>query len=128
VNDTIRAGVLCLHELEDFGDTVSPDEAFSLLYLSSETRKRAVRVFRQSLKNWRKQSTLALQRSRNVAFEQGQWMRWLWLTWIDFSIPLRYYWLVTLTALGGTPYPTFLLAVQQTSSLTNLSGRPVNRQ
>lgn len=127
MNDTIRAGVLCLHELEDFGDTVSPDEAFSLLYLSSETRKRAVRVFRQSLRNWRKEARLALHRSRAAAIESGQWMRWAWLTWIDYSIPLRYYWLVILTACGATPYPTFLLAVQQTSSLTNLGGGSVHR-
>jgi len=127
VNDTIRAGVLCLQEMENCGDAVSPDDAFTLLYLSSETRKRALRVFRQSLRVWRKEAKLALQRARAGAMESGQWMRWSWLTWIEYSIPLRYYWLVLLTSCGCTPYPTFLLAVQQTSSLTNLGGRPMHR-
>jgi hypothetical protein len=127
VNDTIRAGVLCLHELENCGDSVSPDDAFTLLYLSSETRKRAVRVFRQSLYVWRREAGLALRRARASAMESGQWMRWSWLTWIQYSIPFRYYSLVLLTACGCTPYPTFLLAVQQTSSLTNLGGGPVHR-
>ena len=127
MNDSIRAGFLCLHELENCGDTVSPDDAFTLLYLSSETRKRAVRLFRQSLLVWRKESRLALGRARSSAMESGQWMRWCWLTWIDYSIPLRYYWLVILTACGATPYPTFLLAVQQTSSLAHLSGRSMHR-
>jgi hypothetical protein len=127
VNDSIRAGFICLHELENCGDTVSPDDAFTLLYLSSEARKRAVRVFRQSLLLWRKEARLALRRARASAMESGQWMRWSWLTWIDYSIPLRYYWLVILTSWGGTPYPTFLLAVQQTSSLTHVGSRTVHR-
>ena len=82
MSQTIRAGIVYLHELEKFGEDISPDEAFSLLSLASESKKRAAQLFRQSLTIWRREAKRALQKSRTTAIEQGKWSRWIHLTWI----------------------------------------------
>lgn len=126
MKNIISGCIVHLHELEDCA-AVSPDEAFSLLYLSRETRKQAERLFRQSLGIWRTEATLALKRARIAAIESGRWMHWAWLTWVACSIPFRYYALLFLTECGCAPSPTLLLATQQTSGLTHVSSGTKDR-